>query len=47
MKEGLDVRGGLLKEVYLQLELEGFRKEEVISGEEVVNTLDFEAQRKT
>lgn len=46
MKEGLGVRGGLLEEVDLQLELEGFRKEEVISGEEVVNAPDFEAQRK-
>lgn len=46
MKEGLGVRGGLLEEVDLQLELERFRKEEVISGEEVVNTPDFEAQRK-
>lgn len=46
MKEGLGVRGGLLEEVDFQLELEGFRKKEVISGEGVVNTLDFEAQRK-
>lgn len=46
MKEGLGVRGGLLEEVDLQLELEGFRKEEVVSGEKVVNAPDFEAQRK-
>lgn len=46
MKEGSDVRRGLLEEVDLQLDLEGFKKEEVISGEELENTLDFEAQRK-
>lgn len=38
-------QGGLLEEVDLQLDLEGFKKEEVISGEEVENTMDFEAQR--
>lgn len=30
----------------LQLDLEGHKKEEVISGEEVENTLDFEAQER-
>lgn len=35
-----------MEEVDLQLNLEGFKKEEVISGEELENTLDFEAQRK-
>lgn len=46
MKEGPDVRGGLSEEVHLQLGIEGLKKEEVISGEEVENNLDFEAQGK-
>lgn len=45
MEEGLEVRGGLLEEVDLQLDGDRFRKENVISGEDVENTLDFEAQR--
>ena len=44
MEEGLEVRGGLLEEVDLQLDGDRFRKENVISGEDVENTLDFEAQ---
>lgn len=40
------MRGSLLEEVDLQLDLEGFKWEEIILGKEVVNTLDFEAQRK-
>ena len=43
-KEGLDVRGGFFEEMDLQLDLERLRNE-IISGEEVENTLDFEAQR--
>lgn len=35
VKEGPTVRGGLLEEVDLQPDLEGFKKEEVISGEKV------------
>lgn len=46
VKEGRDVRGGLWEEVDLQPDLEGFKKKEVISGEEMENTPDFEAQRK-
>lgn len=46
MKEGPDVRGGLSEEVHLQLGIERLKKEEVISGEEVENNLDFEAQGK-
>lgn len=46
VKESWDVRGGLWEEVDLQPDLEGFKKKEVISGEEVENTLDFEAQGK-
>lgn len=46
MKEGPDVRGGLSEEVLLQLGIEGLKREEVISGEEVGNNLDFEAQGK-
>lgn len=46
MKEGPDVRGGLLKEVRLQLGIERLKKEEVISGEEVESNLNFEAQGK-
>ena len=45
MEEGLEVRGGLLEEVDLQPDGDRFRKENVISGEDVENTLDFEAQR--
>lgn len=45
MKEGLEVRGGHLEEVDLQLDGDRFRKENVISGEDMENTLDFEAQR--
>lgn len=44
-RRGCGGQGGLLEEVDLQLDLEGFKKEEVISGEEVENTMDFEAQR--
>lgn len=32
--------------MHLQLDLEGSKKEEVISGEEVGDNLDFEAQIK-
>lgn len=46
MKEGPDVRGGLLEEVELQLDFEGFKKEEVISGEEVELLWTLKAQRK-
>lgn len=35
MNEGPDVRGGLLEDVPLQLNLKGLKKEGVISGEEV------------
>ena len=45
MEEGLEVRGGLLEEVDLQQDGDRFRKENIISGEDVENTLDFEAQR--
>lgn len=39
-------QGNLLEEVDLQLDLEGFKKEEVVSGEEVETFLDFEAQKE-
>ena len=45
MKEGLEVSRGHLEEVDLQLDGDRFRKENVISGEDMENTLDFEAQR--
>lgn len=40
-----EVRGGHLEEVDLQLDGDRFRKEDVTSGEDMGNTLDFEAQR--
>lgn len=46
MKDGPSVQGTLLEEVDLQLDLEGFKKEEVVSGEEVETFLVFEAQKK-
>lgn len=46
VNEGPGVRGGLLEDVPLQLNLKGLKKEGVISGEEVENNLDFEAQGK-
>ena len=45
MKEGLEVSRGHLEEVDLQLDGDRFRKENVIWGEDMENTLDFEAQR--
>lgn len=45
LKDEWKVRGGLLEEVDLQPDGDRFIKENVISGEDVENTLDFEAQR--
>ena len=45
MKEGLEVRRGFLEEVDLRLDGDRFREKNGISGEDMENTLDFEAQR--